>query len=69
MSKLVIHRPRLARIQADITNKKKIYETVLKYSVVIVGGGLGNSSMYQEAPPQKKQKTKHRPPYPTHLTL
>ena len=39
MSKLVIHRPRLARIQADITTKKKIYETVLKYSGVVVGGG------------------------------
>ena len=34
MSKLVIHRPRLAHIQADITAKKKIYETVLKYSKV-----------------------------------
>ena len=35
MSKLVIHRPRLAHIQADITAKKKIYETVLKYSKVL----------------------------------
>ena len=43
MSKLVIHRPRLARIQADITTKKKIYETVLKYSVVEGGGGWGKS--------------------------
>ena len=34
MSKHVIHRPRLAHIQADITSKKKIYETVLKYSKV-----------------------------------
>jgi hypothetical protein len=41
MSKLVIHRPRLAHIQADITAKKKIHETVLKYSKVCGGGGLG----------------------------
>ena len=38
MSTLVIHRQRLI-FQADITTKKKIYETVLKYSVVVVGGG------------------------------
>jgi hypothetical protein len=44
MSKLVIHRPRLARIQADITTKKKIYETVLKYSVVVVGGGVAKAN-------------------------
>ena len=42
MSKLVIHRPRLARIQADITTKKNIYETVLKYSVVVVGVAKAN---------------------------
>ena len=35
MSKLVIHRPRLAHIQA----KKEICETVLKYSEVVVGDG------------------------------
>jgi hypothetical protein len=41
MSKLVIYRPRLVHIQADITAKKKIYETVLKYSSGAVVGGMG----------------------------
>jgi hypothetical protein len=41
MSKLVIHRPRLARIEADITVKRKIYETVLKYSKVWWWWGRG----------------------------
>ena len=43
MSKLVIHRPRLARIEADITAKKKIYETLLKYSKVWWWWGGGGS--------------------------
>ena len=50
MSKLVIHRPRLAHIQADITAKKKIYETVLKYSKVwwwLWGGGWSQKQIWR----------------------
>jgi hypothetical protein len=48
MSKLVLHRPRLAHIQADITAKKKIYETVLKYSQVCGGGGQWGKGSQQQ---------------------
>ena len=48
MSKLVIRRPRLARIQADITVKKKIYETALRNSKVWCWWGWGVGGITKE---------------------